>query len=125
MRGNKNKPARFAVLVESAHQRHGDVVEFPPGAARIPHSILPSCTKRVDLVDEKKGRLARCRVCEGGVNILAGRPDPAIQQLWRGNVDEVKTKFSRRSSCQKCFTCASQAIKKNSISRQTITLAPL
>src|SRR5215470_10860564 len=103
------------VLVDSAHQRRSDIVEFPPGAAWIPDSVLTSCTKRVDLVDEKKSRFPGSRVCKVGVNVLACRTDPAIQQLRRRNIYEIQTKFPRRSFCQKCFARASRAIEKNSI----------
>lgn len=32
---HQNKPTGFAVLVDSAHQRRGDIVEFPPHTAWI------------------------------------------------------------------------------------------
>ena len=52
--------------------------------------VLPHGAYCIDLVDEEEDRLARCRLCEHGLNVFAYRATPARKQIRSGNASEVQ-----------------------------------
>src|SRR5271157_2347695 len=108
------------VLVDRAHQGHGDVIELtsrPPGIA---DGVLPATSQRVDLVDEEEDGLAACCLRKHPLDILASRANPAGQQLWSGYVFEVQPELTSGRSCQECFPCPTRSVQKDSISHQPV-----
>src|SRR5262249_37714808 len=87
-RRHQDKSSDCVIVVNGAHQSHGDDVELPARATWIADCVLPSSPERIDLVDEKQNWFsARC-LCKHPLDVLCGCPNPAVEQCGGRNVFE-------------------------------------
>ena len=108
-------------MVDRAHQGHGDVIELTSRPARVADGVLSTASKRVDLIDKEKHRLAGCCLSEYSLYVLASRSDPAGKQFWSGYVFKVQPELASGRSCEEGFSGAARAVQEDSISHQPVT----
>src|SRR5208283_1739453 len=119
-RGHQHKSTDRVVMVNRAHQRHGDVVELTPRTACVADRILTASSKRVDFIDEEKDRLAACCLSEHSLDVFSSRANPAVQQFRSGYVFEVQPELASGRSRQKRLPGSTWTVQKDPVSNQPI-----
>src|SRR5262249_47198867 len=118
---HEDKPADRTIMIDCAHQTHGDVVELPASATGITHGVLPSRPERINLIDEEENRPSGNCLRKLGADVFCGCSNPAGEQLWSRDVFEIKAEFARSRSSQKGFGGSWCPVHLNAVSYEAVS----